>query len=144
LYCIKKETDVNTPSINPHKSKCKIRNRQACNANLSKRGSLTLFISDELLKYRSSLADKKKAAGEFICPHIILQCCLSVRLNCCLPYPAVRVQGFKESVSAHGRGKFARSGLYDAVSPPKNQMTSGSTATDLRDILVLQLTSSCL
>jgi hypothetical protein len=86
LHKSKEQISMNTPSINPHKSRYKVRNRQAYNASLSKRGSLTLFISEELLKEWSSLVDKKKAAGEFTCPHIILQCCLPVRLNCHLPY----------------------------------------------------------
>jgi hypothetical protein len=53
---------MNTPSINPHKSKYKIRNQQTYNASLSKRGSLTLFIPYELLKEWSSSVSKKNAA----------------------------------------------------------------------------------
>jgi hypothetical protein len=74
-----KEMDMNTPSINPHKSRYKVRNRQAYNTGLSKRGSLTLFLSDELLKEWSSPVSGKQAAGEPGYPQCILQCCLSVR-----------------------------------------------------------------
>jgi hypothetical protein len=73
-------------SKDSHKSKYKIRNRQAYNTSLSKRGSLTLLIPDELLKEWSSPVSGKQAAGEPGYPQCILQCCLSVRLNCRLPY----------------------------------------------------------
>jgi hypothetical protein len=85
LHKSKEQISMNTPSINPPESKYKIRNRQAYNTGLSKRGSLTLFLSDELLKERSSPVSGKQAVGELWYPQGILQCCLLIRLNCRLP-----------------------------------------------------------
>jgi hypothetical protein len=77
---------MNSPSINPVKSKYKVRNWKEYNSNLCKRGSLTLFIDPAVLKEWESLTNKKKEVGEPTCPESIIRCCLLVKQNYRLPY----------------------------------------------------------
>jgi hypothetical protein len=55
---------MSTRSINPVKSKYKVHNWKGYNSNLSKRGSLSLFMNPAVLKEWASLTDKKKKVGE--------------------------------------------------------------------------------
>jgi hypothetical protein len=50
-------------TINPNKSTYKVRNWKEYNSNLCKRGSLTLFLSPEVLKEWEGLENKKKEVG---------------------------------------------------------------------------------
>lgn len=54
---------MSTPLINLVKSKYKVRNWKEYNANLCKRGSLTLFIDSGVLSEWKSLTGKKKVVG---------------------------------------------------------------------------------
>jgi hypothetical protein len=77
---------MNTTSINPGKSKYKIRNWKEYNSNLCKRGSLTLFIDSAVLSAWKLLINKKKDVGEETYPDSIIQCCLLVKTNYQLAY----------------------------------------------------------
>jgi hypothetical protein len=77
---------MSTQSINPAKSKYKVRNWKEYNNNLCKRGSLTLFIDSEVLTQWKLLTGKKKEVGEQTYPDSIIGCCLLVRFNYGLPY----------------------------------------------------------
>jgi hypothetical protein len=102
--------DMNTPSINPPKSKY--------NTGLSKRGSLTLLIPDELLKEWSSPVSGKQAAGEPGYPQGILQCCLSVRPDCRLPCRQ-SAEFLKSLFRLAGKESLPVPDYYDAVPPSK-------------------------
>ncbi len=77
---------MRTLSINPVKSKYKVRNWKEYNKNLCKRGSLTLFIDSEVLEQWKLLPGKKKEVGQQSYPESIIQCCLLVKANYRLAY----------------------------------------------------------
>ncbi len=77
---------MSTASINPVKSKYKVRNWKEYNSNLCKRGSLTLFIDSAVLSEWKLLINKKQEVGEETYPDSIIQCCLLVKTNYQLAY----------------------------------------------------------
>ncbi|MDR1180375.1 MAG: transposase, partial [Bacteroidales bacterium] len=77
---------MSTRSINPVNSKYKIRNWKACNSNLCQRGSMTVFLSPDVLETWNLLVNRKKEAGEVMYPDSSVQCCLLLKINHGLRY----------------------------------------------------------
>ncbi|MDR2691065.1 MAG: transposase [Dysgonamonadaceae bacterium] len=73
---------MNTPSINPPKSRYKVRNRQAYNTSLSKQGVVIPRVR-EASRWRTLVSSRHS-------------CCLLIRLNCRLPY--LQSAGFLKSL----------------------------------------------
>ncbi|MDR1115215.1 MAG: transposase, partial [Tannerella sp.] len=92
-------------SINPVKSKYKIRNRKACNSNLCQRGSMTVFLSPDVLETWNLLVNRKKEAGGVTYPDSIVQCCLLLKIQ---PRPPLSSRHglYKKSVHVIGQGVF--------------------------------------
>ena len=59
----------------------KVRNWKAYNKSLCKRGSLTLWLEDSVLKEWESLMYKKKEVGEVVYSDSIITCCLLMKIN---------------------------------------------------------------
>lgn len=73
---------MSTQSTNPeNKSKYKVRNWKEYNSNLCKRGSLTLWLSPEVLQEWESLRHKKKEVGKVTYSDSIIMCCLLIKVN---------------------------------------------------------------
>ena len=66
-------------SINPNKSKYKIRNWQAYNKSLCRRGSLDIYLGQDVLDEWSALKQKKKEVGKQTYSNNIILCCLLVK-----------------------------------------------------------------
>jgi hypothetical protein len=63
------------------KDKYKIRNWQSYNKSLCRRGSLTLWLHDSVLKEWEPASKKKKEVGEQAYPDSIIQCCILMKIN---------------------------------------------------------------
>lgn len=72
---------MSTLSINPVKSKYKVRNWKTYNSDLCTRGQLTLFIDRLVLQEWDRLVGKQKVVGEDTYPESIIQCCLLLKIN---------------------------------------------------------------
>lgn len=79
-------------SINPSKSKYKIRNWQAYNRNLCRRGSLELYLSRDVVDEWKCLSHKKKVVGECVYSDSIILCCLLIKTAYLLKFR--QTQGF--------------------------------------------------
>lgn len=83
-------------SINPDKSKYKIRNWQAYNKNLCRRGNLDLYLGQEILDEWKALSRKKKVVGECVYSDSIILCCLLIKTAYLLKFR--QAQGFLTSL----------------------------------------------
>ena len=73
---------MNPTPITESKSSYKIRNWKAYNASLCKRGSLTIWLSEEILSQWSSIDLSNKIVGQETYSDVIIQCCLLLKINC--------------------------------------------------------------
>lgn len=72
---------MSTKPINPVKDKYKVRNWREYNSNLSKRGSINLFLSSEVLEEWERLKNRKKEVGVPTYSDSIIRCCLLLKVN---------------------------------------------------------------
>ena len=72
---------MSTSSTTQNKVSYKVRNWKDYNTSLCKRGSLTIWIEDSVLKEWESLKEKKKVVGEVVYSASIITCCLLVKIN---------------------------------------------------------------
>ncbi|KAA6338655.1 hypothetical protein EZS27_013359 [termite gut metagenome] len=59
----------------------KVRNWKSYNSSLCKRGSLTLYLEDSVLKEWELCSQKKKQIGEQTYSDSIIQCCLLMKIS---------------------------------------------------------------
>ncbi|GMO33580.1 MAG: hypothetical protein Ta2B_14030 [Termitinemataceae bacterium] len=57
------------------KKRYEVKNWSEYNKNLCKRGSLTLFLSEDVLEQWQAIDPKKKVVGEKTYPDTIIECC---------------------------------------------------------------------
>ncbi|KAA6314271.1 hypothetical protein EZS27_035091 [termite gut metagenome] len=74
----------------------KIRNWKSYNSSLCKRGSLTLYLEDSVLKEWELCSQKKKQIGEQTYSDSIIQCCLLMKISYGLKLR--QSKGFLESI----------------------------------------------
>ena len=72
---------MDSTPITENKSTYKVRNWKEYNASLCQRGSLTIWLSDEVLAQWSSIDVSKKVVGEPTYLDIIIQCCLLLKIS---------------------------------------------------------------
>lgn len=80
----------------PTKDSYKISNWKAYNESLCKRGSLTLWIEESVLREWKQVSNDKKVVGEKLYPDSIIQCCLL--LGKVYHQPLRQTTGFVESL----------------------------------------------
>ena len=72
---------MDSTPITENKSTYKVRNWKEYNASLCQRGSLTIWLSDEVLAQWSSIDVSKKVVGAPTYLDIIIQCCLLLKIS---------------------------------------------------------------
>jgi hypothetical protein len=96
-----------------NKDKCKIKNWKTYNQSLCRRGSLTMWLEDSVLKEWEDVSKKQKEIGEQTYSDSIIQCCLFVEDQ--LWYALASKYGFyAQFVYADGQKSFSRTRLYYA------------------------------
>jgi transposase len=72
---------MQTSLISPGKDRYKLRNWKSYNASLCKRGSLTLYIDESVLRIWRDIDVSKKIVGEQTYPESIILCCLLIKMQ---------------------------------------------------------------
>jgi Transposase DDE domain len=72
---------MQTSLITPAKDKYKLSNWKAYNKNLCKRGSLTLYIHESVIRSWRDIDVSKKVVGEQTYPESIILCCLLIKMQ---------------------------------------------------------------
>jgi IS5 family transposase len=80
----------------PSKDKYKLRNWKNYNQNLCHRGSLTLYVSDSVLREWRDIDKNKKVVGEKTYPESIILCCLLLKMQ--YSQPLRQTTGFVKSL----------------------------------------------
>lgn len=97
---------MQTSLIAPAKDKYKVRNWKAYNGNLCKRGSLTLWIEDSVLRSWRDIDPSKKVVGQQLYPECVILCCLLLKMQ--YDQPLRQTTGFVGSIlNLIGLGHYA-------------------------------------
>jgi len=105
------------------KDKYKPRNWKAYNASLCKRGSLTLWLSDQVYQEWCDISNQDKVVGEKYYPDLIIELCLSIKQVYQLPLR--QSTGFLQSI-------FSLMGFSDLVVPNYSTLSRRSAGLNVK------------